>query len=52
MLEVLSAKREPSDAERAAQPELLAAVMLRALRDALKAAVECEGGLRVLWRAE
>ena len=52
VLEVLSGKREPSEEEREAQPELLAAVMLRALRDALKAAVECEGGLRVLWRAE
>lgn len=52
VLEVLNGKREPSDEEREAQPELLAAVMLRGLRDALKAAVECEGGLRVQWRAE
>jgi len=52
VLEVLNGKREPSDEEREVQPELLAAVMLRGLRDALKAAVECGGGLRVQWRAE
>ncbi len=52
VLEVLNGKREPSDEEREVQPELLAAVMLRGLRDALKAAVECDGGLRVQWRAE
>ena len=50
--EVLNGKREPSEEEREVQPELLAAVMLRGLRDALKAAVECDGGLRVQWRAE
>ncbi len=52
VLEVLNGKREPSEEEREVQPELLAAVMLRGLRDALKAAVECDGGLRVQWRAE
>ena len=52
VLEVLSGAREPSEDERESQPELLAAVMLRGLRDALNAAVECDGGLRVLWRAE
>ena len=52
VLEVLSGKREPSEEERESQPELLAAVMLRGLREALRAAVECDGGLRVLWRAE
>lgn len=52
VLEVLSGKREPTEEEREAQPELLAAVMLRGLRDALKAAVEVEGGLRVQWRTE
>jgi hypothetical protein len=52
VLEVLSARREPTEEERESQPELVAAVMLRGLRDALAAAVECEGGLRVQWRAE
>lgn len=52
VLEVLSGMSEPTEEERESQPELIAAVMLRGLRDALKAAVECDGGLRVLWRAE
>lgn len=52
VLEVLCGRREPSEEERESQPELLAAVMLRGLRDALRAAVECDGGLRVQWRAE
>jgi hypothetical protein len=52
VLEVLGGKRELSEEERESQPELLAAVMLRGLRDALRAAVECDGGLRILWRAE
>ena len=34
------------------QPEVVAAVMLRAFREALKAAVECEGGLIVSWQVE
>ena len=40
----------PEDAEES--PELLAAVMLRRFRRALKAAVECDGGLRVSWQVE
>lgn len=40
----------PEDAEE--RPEVLAAVMLRKFRRALKAAVECEGGLRVSWQVE
>jgi hypothetical protein len=35
-----------------APPELLAAAMLRALHAALRAAVECQGGLRVSWQVE
>ncbi len=40
----------PEDADE--RPELLAAVMLRRFRRALKAAVECDGGLRVSWQVE
>ncbi len=40
----------PEDAEERA--EILAAVMLRKFRRALKAAVECEGGMRVSWQVE
>ncbi len=40
----------PADAEES--PEVLAAVMLRKFRKALKAAVECDGGLRVSWQVE
>ncbi len=40
----------PEDADE--RPELLAAVMLRKFRRALKAAVECDGGLRVSWQVE
>lgn len=34
------------------RPEFVAAMMLRSFREALRAAVECEGALRVSWRVE
>jgi hypothetical protein len=40
----------PEDADE--RPDVLAAVMLRKFRRALKAAVECDGGLRVSWQVE
>lgn len=45
-------REAPSAGELMSQPELNAAVMLVRLREALKAAVECDGALRVSWRAD
>ncbi len=52
LIEVLAGRREVSDEELESVPELCAAVMLRTLREALKTARECGGGLRVSWAVE
>lgn len=49
VLEAL-ANRTPRGEEMEVRPEVVAATMLRTLRVALKAAVECESGLRVGWQ--
>lgn len=50
--EALAGKRAYAPEELEGRPELQVAVMLRAFREALKAAVESESGLRVSWREE
>lgn len=45
-------RENTSAGELVLRPELNAGVMLVRLREALGAAVDCEGGLRVSWRAD
>ncbi len=44
------ANKKPLTDDLDAPPEIIAATMLRAFRQALRAAVECDGGLRVFWQ--
>lgn len=52
MLPVLAGKETPGEDALEGRPELVAALMLRTLREALKNAVECGGGLRISWQVE
>lgn len=52
VLPVLSGKEIPGEQSLEGHPELTAALMLRALREALTIAVDCGGALRISWQVE
>jgi hypothetical protein len=49
---VLAGKETPGEDALEGRPELIAALMLRSLREALGTAVECGGALRISWQVE
>jgi hypothetical protein len=49
---VLAGKETPGEDTLEGHPELIAALMLRQLHDALKTAVDCGGALRISWQVE
>lgn len=49
---VLAGKVVPEEQSLEGHPELLAALMLRSLREALTIAVDCGGALRISWQVE
>lgn len=52
LLPVLSGKETPGEDALEGRPELIAALMIHSLREALKTAVDCGGALRISWQVE